>query len=164
MLKTLLKTAKFFIFFGIALSFRTDNVCFSRDMGELRLEGQYIERLVLREKDGHTEQFSKPEETIKLPVGEYRLQEVRLKDGFIYNNRTSKYNWVSVTEDKPAVLKVGAPLKQTLNVERRGPILNIGYELTGMGGETYAVTRSKHPQFAVFKGEKKIATGDFEFG
>ena len=164
MLQIKYKAGIFFILLVIALSVRTDNVCFSREMGEVRLEGQHIERLVLCRKDGDTEQFSRPDEIIKLPVGEYRLQDVRLKDGFIYRSNNSKYNWVTVSRDEPAILKVGAPLKQTLKIERRGPILTLNYELAGVGGETYAVTRSNHPQFTVFKGEKKVTSCEFEFG
>jgi hypothetical protein len=133
-------------------------------LGELRIEGKHIERLVLCRKDGRTEQFNEPNETIKLATGEYRLQDVRLKDGFIYSNRNPAYNWVAVIGGEQAVLKVGAPLKQTVSIERQGPVLELKYNLVGVGGETYAVTRSKHPTFAVFKGEKKVAGGKFEFG
>ena len=134
-------------------------------LGELRVDGQYIKQLVLRRKDGQTEQFNEPAGTIKLAVGEYRIQDVRLKGGFNYSSQnTSKYNWVAVTEKETAILKVGAPLKQKITIERQGPILQLNYKLTGMGGETYAVTRSKQPSFTVFKGEKKVATNKFEFG
>lgn len=149
----------------VALVFWDGNSCFSQTRGELRLEGKYIERLVLRRKDGHTEQISRPDETIRLPVGEYRLQDVRLKDGFNYSPRgTSTYDWVTVTENEPAMFKVGAPLKQTVTIERRGPLLVLNYKLTGVGGETYAGTRSKQPTFTVFKGDKEVAGGRFEFG
>ena len=134
-------------------------------LGELKLEGKHIERLVLRRKDGQTEQFNEPAGIIKLAVGEYRLQDVRLKGGFTSSSRnTSTYKWVTVTEGEQAILKVGAPLKQTVKIERQGPILQLNYNLTGVGGETYAVTRNKQPVFTVFKGEKKVATGEFEFG
>ncbi|MBA7674803.1 hypothetical protein ES703_83028 [subsurface metagenome] len=32
-------------------------------LGELKLQGKYIERLVLRRKDGRTEKFDRPAET-----------------------------------------------------------------------------------------------------
>jgi hypothetical protein len=132
--------------------------------GELKLEGRHVERLILLRRDGHTEQFNEPDETIKIAVGEYRLQDVRLKGGFTYSSSTSTYNWVAVTEGKPAILKVGAPLKQTVKIERQGPILSLDYNLTGVGGETYGSMHSKQPMFTVFKGEKKVAADEFEFG
>jgi hypothetical protein len=134
-------------------------------LGELKIEGEHIEKLVLCRKDGRTEQFDDPENTIKLAVGEYRLQDVRLEGGYTSNNsRTSKINWITVTEKEPAVYKVGAPLKQTVKIERQGPILKLNYELTGVGGETYGSMRSAQPTFTVFKGEKKVDTDEFEFG
>ena len=134
-------------------------------MGELHLEGEHIERLVLQCKDRSTQEFNHPGKAIRLPVGEYRLHDVRLKGGYNYNrSRTTTYHWVTVTENKPAVFKVGTPLKQTVKIERQGPILILNYELTGTGGETYNSDRDKRPMFTVFKGDKKIGTGEFEFG
>lgn len=143
--------------------------CFAQEqkitLGEFKIEGEHIEMLALLRRDGHTEQFNEPYETIKLAVGEYRLQDVRLKGGFTSNSlRTSTYHWVTVTENEPAVLKVGAPLKQTVKIEWQGPILQLNYNLTGVGGETYACTRSMRPMFTVFKGEKEVTTSEFEFG
>jgi len=84
-------------------------------VGELKLEGKYIERLVLRWKDGRTERLDQPAETIKLQVGEYRLLETHLKGGYICrSSRTPTGDWVTIAEDKSAVLKFGAPLKPTV--------------------------------------------------
>jgi hypothetical protein len=152
------------LLFLMVLAFLTADVCFGQGTGKLRLEGRNIERLTLQRKDGHAEQIARPEEIIELPVGEYRLQDVRLEGGFIYNGHSLVYNWLAITEGKPAVLRVGAPLKQTVSIKRRGPILELGYKLAGVGGETYAVMRSKHPAFTVFRGEKKVGGGEFEFG
>ena len=71
---------------------------------------------------------------------------------------------MTVAGDEPAVFKVGAPLKQTVKIERAGPILELNYELTGVGGESYAITRGKRPRFTVFTSEKEVASGQFEFG
>jgi hypothetical protein len=43
----------------------------------------------------------------------------------------------------------------------------MAYQLVGAGGEAYQLAnqdRSHPPEFAVFKGDKKIASGKFEFG
>jgi len=135
-------------------------------LGELKLQGKYIDRLVLRRKDGRTERFNRPAETIKLPAGEYHLQEVRLEGGYTCRLLSvSGRDWVTVDEDKPAVLKVGAPLEQTVKAKRQGRILVLNYELVGAGGEKYTGgDRSKPPTFTVYKGDKEIASGKFEFG
>ena len=39
------------------------------NVGELKVQGKYIERLVLRQKSGGTKKFDKPGETIRLPIG-----------------------------------------------------------------------------------------------
>ena len=132
-------------------------------LGEIKLQGKYIERLVLRRKDGHIERFDQPEETIKLPVGEYLL-EAYLKGG--YSCRLlSRDRRVTVAEDKLVVLKFGAPLKQTVKAQRRGRILVLNYELLGVGGETCTSSdRSKPPTFTVYRGDKEIASGKFVFG
>jgi len=137
------------------------------NLGELKVQGKYIERLVLSQKDGSTKKFDKPGETIKLPVGEYRLQEVRLQGGYScgITRPISDADWVTVAEDKPAVLNVGAPLKQGVRVERWGRFLVLNYELLGVGGEKYTrVDRSNPPTFVVYKGDRKIASGKFEYG
>jgi len=135
-------------------------------LGELKLEGKYIDRLVLQRKDGRTERLDRPAETIKLPVGEYRLLEAHLNGAYTYrSNRPAIGAWVTITKDEAAVLKVGAPLKQTVKVQRQGMILVLKYELLGVGGKTYtAEDRDKPPTFAIYRGEEEIASGQFEFG
>lgn len=135
-------------------------------VGELKLEGKYIERLVLQSRDGKRERFDKPGESITLPAGEYRLLETHLKGGYICSSsRTPTGDWVTIAEDKSAVLKVGAPLKQIVKAQRRGKFLALNYELLGVGGEMYtSANRSKPPIFTVYKGDKEIASGKFEFG
>ena len=77
-------------------------------LGELKLEGEHLEQLVLRRKDGHTEQFDKPVETIELPVGQYQLQESRLEGGYVCVLGTGIENkLITIAENKPAILKVG---------------------------------------------------------
>jgi len=135
----------------------------SSALGEIKIQGKYIERLVLRRRDGHIERFDQPAEAIKLPVGEYLL-EAHLKGGYLCRF-LSRDRRVTVAQDKPVVLKFGAPLKQTVKAQRRGRILALNYELLGVGGEMYvSANRSKPPTFTVYKGDKEIASGKFEFG
>ena len=130
-------------------------------MGELKLEGKYIERLALKQMNGPIKSIDHPAETTKLPTGKYLLQEVRLIDGYSCRNN----QWVIIANDKPAVLKYGAPLKQTVKIKRQGNVLLLNYELLGCGGETYTSSnRSKPPTFTIYKGDKEIASDKFEFG
>ncbi len=129
--------------------------------GELKLEGKYIERLVLKQMNGPIKSIDHPAETTKLPTGKYLLQEVHLIDGY----SCRKNQWVIIANDKPAVLKYGAPLKQTVKIKRQGSVLVLNYELLGQGGENYTSSnRSKPPTFTIYKGDKEIASDKFEFG
>ena len=169
----LLRNYKFnpFVFFlmTILLSESASNALAQEQkqtLGELKIEGKHIERLVLCRKDGHTEQFNEPNQILRLTVGEYRLQYVSLKGGYTCNSlSTSAYKWVTIAENEPAVLKVGAPLKQILKVKRRGKTLIIDYTLLGVGSEAYVNgDRGNPPGLTVYKGDKEIATGKFAYG
>ena len=136
-------------------------------LGELKLEGKSIVRLILlREDDNEREEFRRPEQTIKLPTGKYSLQEVHLEGGYIcYASRGPKRHLASVTSDEPATLKIGAPLKQIVKVNRQGRNLVMNYELLGVGGEKYTGGNSgEKPTFTVYKGNKEIASDKFEYG
>jgi hypothetical protein len=72
-----------------------------------------------------------------------------------------------VNDKTPAVLNVGGPLTNSVIASRHGQDLRLDYRLVGTGGETYQLAnqdRSKPPEFAIYKGDKKIASGKFEFG
>jgi hypothetical protein len=132
--------------------------------GEIKLEGEYVERLVLRLQNGRTVRLDRPDETIRLPVGEYSLTEIHLCNG--YSCRPpSRNRRIKVTEDKSSVLKLGAPLTQNVKIQRQGDVLVLNYELLGQGGRNYTSNdRSKPPVFTVYKGDKKIFSDKFEFG
>ncbi len=136
-------------------------------LGELKLEGEHIERLLLTRNDGHREILNNPDETVKLPVGQYLLQDVRLKGGYTrQTTRGPRSDRVTISKDNPASLRVGGPLKQTVSVRRQGRTLELAYSLVGVGGETYAAVRNagKRPAFVVYKGDREIGAGEFEFG
>jgi hypothetical protein len=130
-------------------------------MGELKLECKYIERLVLKQMNGHIKNIDHPAETTKLPTGKYLLQEIRLIDGYSCRNN----QWVIIANDKPVVLKYGAPLKQTVKIKRQGNVLVLNYELLGGGGEKYtSSSRIKPPTLTIYKGDKEITSDKFKFG
>ena len=147
--------------FEVSLSLAGDQA-----LGKLRLEGEHVERLVLRREDGHTERFDQPGDVVELPVGEYHLMESHLAGGYTcFQGPGSQDKWITIAENKPAVLKAGAPLKQTLEVKRQGRTLALDYKLLGIGGEAYArADRSNPPGFTVYKGDQEIASGKLAYG
>ena len=134
--------------------------------GELKIEGKYIKQLTLERRGGENVKFNQPAESIKVAVGKYRLQEVQLESGYTCRRwMVPDQNWIEVGEDKPAVLKAGAPLKQVVTAQRQGRLLTLNYKLLGIGGENYAgYDRSKPPTFTVYKGDERITSGTFEYG
>lgn len=161
------RCARFFVF--VLFCVGATGLCNGQEVGAknpptgvLKLEGTHLDYIELHAKDGHVERITRPEETVELPPGEYRLRQVRLEGGYTSGGRV---DWVTVAVDKPATLKVGAPLVPAVRVQRQGRILRLTYELRGVGGEIYTGgDRSKPPTFAVYKGDKQIASGKFEFG
>ena len=72
-----------------------------------------------------------------------------------------------MNDKAPVVLNVGGPLTNSVTASRHGQDLRLDYRLVGAGGQSYQLAnqdRSKPPEFAIYKGEKKIASGAFEFG
>lgn len=144
------------------------SVCLSQEqkksLGELKIEGSHVEKLVLRRKNGPNEIIDEPNGIIKIPVGEYSLFESHLKGGYIRLG-TSINEWIEVSEDKQAVLKVGAPLVQELELRRQGEGIEFNYKLLGLGGESYVSNqRDKPPSLTVYKGDKVIVSDNFRFG
>ena len=168
----MIKTAKnwfvFLLLSIIVLPNQYSTVCFSRETeaeyGELKIEGTGIKRLVLKRKVGGNETINEPNEVIKLLAGEYSLLESHLENGYIRLG-TAIDKWFIVSQDKQAILKVGAPLKQKINAQRQGKFLVLSYELAGLGGDIYTdSTRTKKPAFSIYKGDILVTSGNFEFG
>ena len=137
-------------------------------LGKLKIEGSHIERLVLQSRDGQTKSFNSPDEVINLPTGEHCLQQVHLKGGYSCDVRIplSGDNWIEVDENKPAILKVGAPLEQKIEVKRHWKFLLLDYKLLDIGGNLYQIPRGSNtqPSFTVYKGDKVVGSGKFAYG
>lgn len=135
--------------------------------GELKIEGTHIARLVLRRDDGHSEEWSNLSGSINLPVGTYGLGQLTLRGDYTCQPQgLTAMGPIKVTEDKPAILKAGGPLQQTIKVKRQGRTLVIDYHLQGIGGEEYTAPRrmDNRATFTAYRGDKTIAAGNFEYG
>jgi hypothetical protein len=134
--------------------------------GLIKIEGKHIQRLVLFGQSDR-ETFKDPNETIELPIGTYQISEIELQGGYIVRgyNLPRNSDEITVKEGESAVLKFGAPLTQSVNVERHGDSLQLSYKLQGIGGENYSEQqRESPPKFAVYKGDVQIGSGTFAYG
>jgi len=140
----------------------------TQDLVSLRIEGQGIEQLILQDEKGRTRTFASPGSTVTLPPGNYRVHTVRLEgDHYTQSHLMPAELRVAVEPNAAATLKIGAPLRHVVKVERQGPTMVLNYKLIGQGGEPYAINRNRpeeRPAFTVYRGDRQVASGNFEFG
>jgi hypothetical protein len=151
---------------GPALQFTEQSVA----LGELKITGQFIGRLVLGGGQ-YLVILDQPAGVVKVPTGSYNQPDVRLEHNgagaFTRPGQPQGGGRISVDGKTPALLNAGGPLTNSVTASRQGADLHLDYLLVGAGGGTYQLAKqdtSKPPQFAVYQGDKKIGSGDFEFG
>ena len=135
-------------------------------MGELKVTGTDLHRLILTAKPAMTVVLDQPAGTVKLPVGSYALEEIWLRKGETEVLRLNAGR-VAVDEQQPATLVAGGPLTNSVEAKSQGENLQFNYKLLGADGGVYQFPRPdyKHPpECAVFQGTNRLATGTFEFG
>jgi hypothetical protein len=136
--------------------------------GSLRLDGMYIERLSLAPQAGGlaTVLVTNPGSVTAVPAGEYRGLNVWLRGG-------DREAWgrveeqVRVSEGGETRVVVGGPLTNSVDVTVLGAALRMDYRLIGAGGRRYELVgedRSQPPRFAIYRGERKVGAGNFEYG
>jgi hypothetical protein len=151
----------------------------SAALGELKITGRFIQRMVLTVKPSKVESskvepylvvLDQPAASVQIPVGDYNPPEIALEQGgaAAYNYSLSQEGRpISVDGKTPAVLNAGGPLTNSITASRQGQDLVLDYILLGAGGAAYKMATNgmtQPPSFAIYKGEKKIESGDFEFG
>jgi hypothetical protein len=139
-------------------------------LGELKITGKYIQRLVLS-GGPYLVVLDQPATGVKVPTGSYIHPDILLEqngtEAFCKSGQTRIRRRFSVDDKAPAVLNVGGPLTNSVTVSRHGKDLRLDYQLVGAGGEIYQLAnqnRSQPPEFAVYKGDRKIASGKFAYG
>jgi len=140
--------------------------------GDLRFTGQFIRRAIL--KDGPwTVVLDAPAGMVKVPVGTYGAYQIQVQKGDagagldVWPADRGINKKITVAEGAAATLAAGGPLTNSVVVTRQGNNLWFSYRLVGVGGEQYRLLqqdRSKPPRFAVYKGDRQLASGKFEFG
>ena len=145
------------------------------ELGRLRLTGQFIQRLVLARQSAPPLAviLDTPGPVAMLPVGSYTNGRVRLKHGEVEASRLAdRFGRAPTVPCAPviksageAVLTIGGPLTNTVQVRRRGNFLVLDYRLLGAGGEVFEA-RGPHtdPAFAVYRAGKKVYSARFEPG
>ncbi len=139
-------------------------------LGSLKIDGKFIRRMVLS-SGAYLVVLDQPADTVPVPTGSYAAPDVLLEQGGVAAScvhsspRISKA--VNVDGITPVILNIGGPLTNSVLASRRGPDLRLDYQLVGAGGMSYKLInqdRTHPPEFAVYKGENKLTSGNFEFG
>jgi len=134
--------------------------------GKLKVEGTHIARLTLRRDDGHIEEWSNLSGTIAIPVGSYEVEQLTLSDNYscsCQSKSLSELGPIEISEAEPAVLKAGGPLRQSIDVERRGSMLVLTYHLRGIGNEEYEPVSAGQAKFAIYRGDTAVHTDSFTY-
>ena len=161
-------------------------------LGEMRITGSFIQRLVLT-GGPYVVVLAQPPASVKVPPGRYHPFRVWLKQGKAqaYFNfglpQSGKPNVleevtgaklpvlsppppeqaVVVEEQRTAVLAVGGPLTNWVSATHRGRNLLLSYRLVGAGGGEYRLSvwdDRKPPQVTIRRSGKRVGLGQFEFG
>lgn len=146
------------------------------ELGEVKLTGKSLQRLVLY--GGETSSpwavvLDTPPSTVKIPVGAYHSYNVFLKEGQTEAFRQmagvapSERSWLTVSASNAVPFVAGGPLTNTVTVKRQGRFLSLSYSVQGADGEPYQIrpeNRSQPPLYAIYKGGKQVASGNFAYG
>jgi hypothetical protein len=151
-------------------------------MGELLIEGEAIERLLLEKKPGryadgneNLVKLVEPGPRVSLPAGEYRVYEVRLrglyvcwpseKIGEALSSKVRVVGWFTISPDKPHTIHLGAPLKPILRVCRSDRTLRMAYDLHDVSGREFWTYQpvdfhgGKMADITVYSGHKLVGSG-----
>ncbi len=153
-------------------------------LGEVRFTGEFVQHLLLQ--GGDVDDISlavieEPGETFRVPVGDYDRQRAYVYDDPKYGVFAAERPVpMHVRKETDMPLAMGAPLRSRVEATRRGRTLELNFLLEGQSGEAYyppggselgrAMFREQapHPElmpkFAIYHGDSKIASSDFEYG
>jgi hypothetical protein len=138
-------------------------------LGELHLPGKGLERVVLRQSE-YTVLLDQPKPVERVPLGTYTQQLVWMKSGAITAQKEPASPGgapLVVATNRPATFAAGGPLTNTVTISRRSRSLVFSYRLVGADGASFQAKTNgvrDQPAFAVYQGERQLATGKFEFG
>lgn len=149
---------------GYQLEFKNQ----SPALGTLKLTGKSLDRILLL-GDNRTVVIDAPTAEVPVPAGSYSRQRAWLKQDntLAYRDLDSTGKPVVVKTNEPTLLATGGPLTNCVAITGRGRSLYLSYRLAGADGAEYHLARqdrTRPPQFAVFQGDRQIASGKFEFG
>jgi hypothetical protein len=110
-----------------------------------------------------------PGKEIRVPSGRYPQARIVLgeeKSKLTATCDISLHNF-EVAKGKPAILTVGAPLKNIVYASQNGRYLNLSYRLVDNNNNDYTLSAKEPkqpPRAVIYRGGREIQSGNFEYG
>ena len=138
-------------------------------VGTLHVEGEGIQRLVLQGSTGPRLFYYSREPNLVLRADTYHLEEIVVQGSYASSGLQipAPARVLKIEPGGFVTVKLGPPLRQTIQVERWGRSLVLNYQLLGRSGESYTVTRRQGknpPTFVIDQGGNKIVSDNFAAG
>ncbi len=134
-------------------------------MGDVNIEGKFIQRLYLRDSEGLV-MLEWPAGIYKIPAGNYKVEKVFLRSGVMSPRVCSETPIpLSVKENQVTTFRIGGPLSNTVQTSFDKNLLRLRYRLLGLGGEEYPYYKwDEPPKVSIYKGPLKVGSGILPFG
>jgi len=133
---------------------------------DLKLSGKFLSYAIFHETNGYMLVLRGSEQPVKVPKGVYTLDAAWLKKGSAEAYRTDRHPFI-LNANAATNLVLGGPLTNRVMLQRSGRKLFMNRELKGADGEVYNLVnrdRNLPPEFAVYRGGRKVFTGSFQYG
>ncbi len=138
-------------------------------LGKVKIESKFIKGLVVF-NDTTLVVLDSPGGESAVPLGKFYYEQL-----VIVGDKSEKFkvtnfhgnNGFSVDADEAKMLKAGGPLINSVSVQRNGNVLTLGYKLVDPIGNEYGSLQGRRdnpPGFVVYKGDKQVGSGTFEYG
>jgi hypothetical protein len=138
-------------------------------LGKVKIEGKFVKCLVVH-NDTTLVVLDSPVGESAVPLGKFNYEHLVIEGDNSEKFKVTNFqgnNGFSVNSDEPTMLKAGGSLINSVSVQRNGSVLTLGYKLVDASGNEYGALdgrRDNPPTFVVYKGDKQVGSGTFEYG
>lgn len=138
-------------------------------LGKVKIEGKFVKCLVVH-NDTTLVVLDSPVGESAFPLGKFYYEHLVIEGENSEKFKVTNFhgnNGFSVNADEATMLKAGGALINSVSVQRNGSLLTLGYKLVDANGNEYGSLdgrRDNPPGFVVYKGDKQVGSGTFEYG
>jgi len=126
---------------------------------ELLLEGQPVEKLTLTNAQGQSREIIHPGRSLFLPPGEYRIREICVHwDANAPPQTDRDVSGLTLVPSGSCRLSVGSSRTPLLTAKHRGNLLMLNFNPRPDGEDSH------NARFTIYQGDRKVASGAFEYG